>query len=47
LALVVTDVEPGSQEEQDYADGMKADYLKAVDSTLAAVRVTVAQQQGA
>ncbi|MGW0854530.1 SRPBCC family protein [Streptomyces sp. NPDC002690] len=44
FALVVTGVEPGSQEEQDFADGMKADYLKAVDSTLRAVRASVSQR---
>jgi hypothetical protein len=38
FALVVTGVEPGSAEEQQYADGMTADYLKAVASTLDAMR---------
>jgi hypothetical protein len=38
FALVVTGVEPGSPEEQEYADGMTADYLKAVASTLDAMR---------
>jgi hypothetical protein len=38
FALVVSDVEPGSAEEQEYAEGMKGDYLKAVASTLAAMR---------
>lgn len=38
FALVVSTVEPGSTEEEAYADGMKADYLKAVESTIAAVR---------
>ncbi|WP_291053038.1 SRPBCC family protein [Herbiconiux sp.] len=40
FALVVSDVEPGSAAEQEYADGMKADYLKAVASTLSAMRRT-------
>ncbi|WP_375386030.1 SRPBCC family protein [uncultured Microbacterium sp.] len=40
FALVVSDVEPGSAEESRYAEGMTADYLKAVASTLAAVRRT-------
>ncbi|OUS87620.1 SRPBCC family protein [Rhodococcus sp. NCIMB 12038] len=44
FALVVPDAEPGSSEEQAYADGMKDDYLEAVDSTIAAVRATVANQ---
>ena len=38
FALIVLDVEPGSAAEQDYAAGMTADYLKAVDATLAAMR---------
>ncbi|MEN8585343.1 SRPBCC family protein [Burkholderia sp. RS01] len=38
FALVVSTVEPGSTEEEAYAEGMKADYLKAVESTIAAVR---------
>lgn len=40
---MVSDVEPGSAEEQAYADGMKADYLKAFESTIAAVRETAKQ----
>lgn len=40
FALVISEVEPGSAEEQAYADGMQADYLKAVESTIAAVRET-------
>jgi hypothetical protein len=40
FALVVTGVAPGSAEEQEYADGMTADYLQAVASTLAAMRRT-------
>ncbi|MEY9776524.1 SRPBCC family protein [Arthrobacter sp. MW3 TE3886] len=40
FALVVSGVEPGSSEEQAYADGMKSDYLKAVESTIASVRAT-------
>lgn len=43
FALVVTGVEPGSAEEQDYADGMTVDYLKAVASTLDAMRKVAAQ----
>ena len=38
FALVVSGVAPGSPEEQDYADTMTGDYLKAVDSTLGAIR---------
>ncbi|MDT0183969.1 SRPBCC family protein [Microbacterium sp. ARD31] len=38
FALVVTGVEPGSSEEKEYADGMTADYLRAVASTLDAMR---------
>ena len=38
FALVVSGVEGGSAEEQSYADSMTTDYLKAVDSTLAAMR---------
>ena len=37
-ALAVTGVEPGSAAETAYAEGMSADYLKAVEATLAAVR---------
>jgi hypothetical protein len=38
FALVVGGVEGGSAQEQEYADGMTADYLKAVAATLAAMR---------
>jgi hypothetical protein len=38
FALVVSTAEPGSTEEEAYAEGMKADYLKAVESTIAAVK---------
>ena len=38
FALVVQGVPGGSAEEQEYADGMTADYLKAVAATLAAMR---------
>jgi hypothetical protein len=38
FALVVTGIEGGSAEEKAYADGMTADYLKAVAATLAAMR---------
>ena len=36
--LELEGVEPGSQEERDYEETMKGDYLKAVDATLAAIR---------
>ena len=38
FALVVTGVEGGSAAEQEYADSMTGDYLKAVAATLAAMR---------
>jgi Acetylaranotin biosynthesis cluster protein L len=38
FALVVEGVEGGSAEEQEYADSMTGDYLKAVAATLAAMR---------
>jgi hypothetical protein len=38
FALVVQGVEGGSRTEQEYADGMTGDYLKAVAATLAAMR---------
>jgi hypothetical protein len=38
FALVLKCVVPGSAEEAGYAEGMKADYLKAVEATLAAIR---------
>jgi hypothetical protein len=38
FALAVLGVPGGSAEEQGYAEGMRTDYLKAVESTLAAVR---------
>lgn len=41
FALVVAGVPGGSPEERAYAEGMTADYLKAVDSTLDAVRRVV------
>lgn len=41
FALVVRGVEGGSDEERRYADGMTDDYLKAVASTLDAVRRVV------
>jgi hypothetical protein len=44
FALVVKDVEPGSKEESDYAEGMTADYLKAVDSTLNAMRQSAEEE---
>jgi hypothetical protein len=38
FALIVHNVEGGSAEETKYADGMTADYLKAVEATLNAMR---------
>jgi hypothetical protein len=38
FALVLKGVVPGSDEEAAYAEGMKGDYLKAVEATLAAIR---------
>lgn len=38
FALVVTGVEGGSSREQEYADSMTGDYLKAVAATLNAMR---------
>ena len=38
FALVVAGVEGGSPAEQDYAESMTGDYLKAVAATLAAMR---------
>jgi len=38
FALVVADVAGGSAEEQEYADSMTGDYLKAVAATLNAMR---------
>src|ERR1700722_11758971 len=38
FALVVAGVDGGSQAEQEYADSMTGDYLKAVAATLAAMR---------
>src|SRR5713226_3467548 len=38
FALVLKGVVPGSVEEAEYAEGMKGDYLKAVEATLAAIR---------
>ena len=40
FALVVEGVEGGSAEEQEYADSMTGDYLKAVAATLNAMRRT-------
>ena len=41
FAMVVQGVEGGSAAERAYADGMTQDYLKAVASTLDAVRRVV------
>jgi Domain of unknown function (DUF1857) len=38
FALVVKGVSPGSSEEAEYAEGMKGDYLKAVEATRSAIR---------
>ncbi len=38
FALVLKGVAPGSAEEAEYAEGMKVDYLKAVEATLTAIR---------
>lgn len=38
FALELQGVEAGSKQEQDYADTMQGDYLKAADATLAAIR---------
>ena len=38
FALVVAAVEGGSPQEQEYADSMTGDYLKAVAATLNAMR---------
>jgi hypothetical protein len=43
FALVVSEVEPGSPAETEYAEGMKGDYLKAVASTLDAMRKSAAE----
>ena len=43
FALVVSGLEPGSAEESEYAEGMTADYLKAVASTLDATRKSAAE----
>lgn len=44
-ALELAGIEPGSPQEQDYAKGMEADYLKAVGATLAAMRRLVADDK--
>jgi hypothetical protein len=38
FSVVVMDIAPGAPEEKQYADGMTADYLGAVDATLSAMR---------
>ena len=45
FALVVAGVEGGSPAEQEYADSMTRDYLKAVDVTLNAMRQIAASQK--
>jgi Domain of unknown function (DUF1857) len=47
FALVVVGVEGGSAAEQEYADSMTGDYLKAVDATLNAMRRIAEEKQGA
>ena len=46
FALVVEGVEGGSAEEQEYADSMTGDYLKAVAATLKAMR-RIAEEKSA
>ena len=46
FALVVAGVEGGSAREQEYADSMTGDYLKAVAATLNAMR-RIAEQKNA
>lgn len=41
--LEIKGIEPGSDEEREYAAGMEADYLKAVEATLGAVRQLAAE----
>ncbi len=43
FALVVANVEGGSAREQEYADSMTGDYLKAVAATLGAMRRLASQ----
>jgi hypothetical protein len=43
--LIVQGLEPGSQEESDYAAGMKGDYLKAVGATINAMRQLAEQEK--
>jgi hypothetical protein len=43
FALVVAGVEGGSAQEQEYADSMTGDYLKAVAATLTAMRRLASQ----
>jgi hypothetical protein len=45
FALVVSGVEGGSAGEQEYADSMTGDYLKAVAATLTAMRRIAAEEQ--
>jgi hypothetical protein len=45
FALVVSGVEGGSAEEQEYAKGMTGDYLKAVEATLNAMRRVAADRK--
>lgn len=45
FALVVAGVEGGSSGEQEYADSMTQDYLKAVEATLNAIRRIAADKK--
>jgi Domain of unknown function (DUF1857) len=45
FALVAIGVEGGSAGEQEYADSMTGDYLKAVEATLTAMRRIATDQQ--
>lgn len=44
FAVVVMNIDPGSSEEQAYAEDMTEDYLKAVDATLMAMRRLAAER---
>ncbi|HUZ25420.1 MAG TPA: SRPBCC family protein [Streptosporangiaceae bacterium] len=45
FALAVVGIEGGSAGEQEYADSMTGDYLKAVEATLTAMRRIAADEQ--
>ena len=44
-SLEIEGIEAGSAQEREYAAGMEADYLKAVEATLAAVRRVAAGEK--